>query len=809
VKSSRSAAPLGTMGFVDWVGLVGGSISTIFSWTAFNRDSFADNVVMRQNQKYQQKNYQISWVAIAREDIRDMMGISVNRINNYMLVATLILGMAGGALTSLSFAEPCPGFLMYASYLSVGISIVFLVLSIVFGVTGQNEAFKRTMALLTNEVRPQSPDTYGHDYMSQAQWIEKQGLTALFRIPGVAPERYDTEKEQVAEKSSIFGRMRQSRDRPRRNEGTNGDSAPQEDDKLSEPLSHTPASGEDSRSTSDPSNGTTFKSPDEGKALEELQNAQQHTWYLHKFRRFMELWQPYDTWSKYSMSLGILSFGHGLAYWSLGKLMSERRPLGHWAGLAMFLPYIYVVTLIAYMNLGVDLGANTPKTKASQALLMTLVLMILVGGPVVNGISTLPVISSKPWLQQVCVLSGYSLHCVFWLLCFIITLQKEEEGVPYKDATKSWKLDSTRLLLGGGGAEDSDSDTEDDRNSESSVRQRRSTKVADESADTTGQRRGTPQSSSARMRKDPDDGEKWPTDDPEFDKLTNSTMRRVRLVVEFAIGATALMWAGMCVWVVGTILLEFDTSLVDAEKGVHATWFSVDWPDPLFEPGQMACAADEKNRHVFVANKFSIYSLQFDPGMEHLESLQEPEPCGKLEGEIIDMAALCDDHGGCRPFVLIRNHEFTKIVDCARPEEDNQLKWTGLPAPNLIEVRPDGLSMVVEQESNLVIWTRKNSTSAWVPQYDIGIANKDLGDIDYGFREIIFFRNVRPGLFTTAIEQFNATSMEKMRAWRIPNVVMPLAAGCMMEEGAQALVLPSRGRLIGSKHHLARLDLNR
>ena len=44
----------------------------------------------------------LGWIAIARDDIRDMMGISIHRINNYMIVATLILSVAAGALLSVS-----------------------------------------------------------------------------------------------------------------------------------------------------------------------------------------------------------------------------------------------------------------------------------------------------------------------------------------------------------------------------------------------------------------------------------------------------------------------------------------------------------------------------------------------------------------------------------------------------------------------------------------------------------------------------------------------------------------------------------
>jgi len=115
---------------------------------AFNFSSFAPSIS--------------GWIAIARDDIRDMMGISIHRINNYMIVATLILSVAAGALLSVSFSPDCPGFIVFAFYLCTGISLMFLMESIMFGVKGQNSAFTNTMKLLTYQVRIDLPFLMGN-----------------------------------------------------------------------------------------------------------------------------------------------------------------------------------------------------------------------------------------------------------------------------------------------------------------------------------------------------------------------------------------------------------------------------------------------------------------------------------------------------------------------------------------------------------------------------------------------------------------------------------------------------------------------
>merc|ERR1711971_1175777 len=99
----------------------GTGIQSAFAWATFNRDGFSENVAMQQNQQYQKKNYHISWIAVARDDIRDMMSISVNRINNYMLVATLILSLSAAFLIGVPFSNSEPDFVQYSFYICIGI----------------------------------------------------------------------------------------------------------------------------------------------------------------------------------------------------------------------------------------------------------------------------------------------------------------------------------------------------------------------------------------------------------------------------------------------------------------------------------------------------------------------------------------------------------------------------------------------------------------------------------------------------------------------------------------------------------------
>jgi hypothetical protein len=94
----------------DWFGLATGSISTAATGLSYNQGCYANNVAMRQAQKYQEKNYHLAWTGVARDDIRSMMGITVERVQNYTLVATLIVAMAWVCMLVASFGEDFPDF---------------------------------------------------------------------------------------------------------------------------------------------------------------------------------------------------------------------------------------------------------------------------------------------------------------------------------------------------------------------------------------------------------------------------------------------------------------------------------------------------------------------------------------------------------------------------------------------------------------------------------------------------------------------------------------------------------------------------
>lgn len=253
----------GGLSQTDWFVLPTTAIITAYGPMMYNQTAYAGVVGLRQAQMYQAKNYKLAFCSIARGDIRQLMSISVSRINNYMVVATLFLSLAGSALFWVNnFSSNCPPFVVNFFWVSMVTSIVFLSEAIMFGIKGQNSSFINTMRLLTWEERPENPASYDHDYTKQIlNWEKTPANKGFWRWPKVP----------------VINSLG--------DQGTAG--APVDPGSIQ---------------------------------LEELETPTRDLIYLARFAHFMRLWVPFEIYAKYTIGLGLLNLAQGAAYFSLGSL---------------------------------------------------------------------------------------------------------------------------------------------------------------------------------------------------------------------------------------------------------------------------------------------------------------------------------------------------------------------------------------------------------------------------------------------------------------------------------------------------------
>jgi len=727
------------------VNVASNTVQPYFGWTAYNRDSYAFNVGMRQMQQYFKKNYGIAWVGNARGDIRSMMGVFVNRINNYMLVATLILGVAGGAVVSVDFSDDSTDFIVYGFYVNISIAIVYLMLCLILAVRGQNLAFTKTMILLTDFIRPENPANYSHDYMKQAQWIEGRGLE-MFRIPGMAAGYSERKAE---ERDAVHGERTSAGASPARKVGNDG-------------------------------------------ALEVLDEGTGHTFYLQKYKRFMELWQPYDTWSRYSMGHGQISLLHTCIYYTLARVMGAEAH-HRWVGCALMTPFVLLLFL-AVPTYFVDL----------HVLIALPGTALLVGAPLAAAAA----ICFEDWQKEL-MMACFACHLLFWI---VTTIQVAAQlGVP--DAEEN----------------DVAMQCHDSWQGTSMCRQRRFTHTeitfgprngyTELRASLQGRERGSPFSEHGELRaslKGKENGspfsehnndDQWPTDNTsDWKHEVKCVAADVKLQVKVSTIFTACVWLIMFMWAV--LDCDFDYLSTRFWSFAKSKEVQVSWPDPLFRPEKIACDGDLSQ--IFLANKFRVFTATRDVQSNRVDNWQHL-PCDiGISGIIQDLTVHCGQGGRvCRPLVLVkRGNDSSVIIDCLQQEMSGPGAVQGLRMRSgnteFAAVNSSTNLMMVGQGQEMVVYgPAKNGSRE--PLYDFVLHAGNIASVDYSGSWVYVFSNVRKGLSVHAIEVRSSTSLVVDSKWGVATEIMPLRGGCGADSGLEALVL-SRPYAFGSTSKLFHLQ---
>lgn len=732
--------------FLDWWDLLGTGIQSVFAWVTFNRDAFADNVSWRQAQKYQQKNYHISWIAVARDDIRDMMGISVNRINNYMLVATLILSAAAGAITSASFNTACPAFLVYAFFVCVAISICFLTLSIMFGIKGQNTAFTKTMQLLTFQVRPENPADYNHDYMTQAQWIEKKGLRELFRIPGLRPN-YGVESHWL-NSAPLDKRMSA---KLRKEYGI---------DRL--------GSAPDQRRAAAPEDQT---------PLENLDVSSDHLWYLTKFADFMRLWLPYDKYAKYSMGLGIIALGQAAAYFCVASLISQGwGPLPEYSTVIGCFCFTYMIVIVVY--------SNVKHTPVLAQLFLGCLLWIA------PCLSVVGAVSRNETVVDIVVPISFACHALFWLATLIFSFgldRFESHHMGFASSENFWK---------GRTKEPQD----DSRRSLENQRRAAEGLGKPAAAHDWGMWEDTPE-------QDPDsddraagpmgaEGKHWPTDDAEFLPKVGETTDKVKRVLRLTLFMSFLVWALLFIWNFHSLLADDPSSPFLKSFVASETTFAVKaWPT-FFRPHAIACVGDS----IFLADEYRVFRIQ--------DGKPEEYPCS-LNSTILDITASCDDKSMlCKPLVLSdglvvdcsSGQAMRFLQEAVSPDfiAARAVAREGLAGTEL--------KLVAAHGAKLVMYRWNQLQDGWLPEWQLGLlAEPSLRSISIEGEKLLLFNAREPN--NIAVHRRNLGTMQLDGSWALGSKAAPLVAGCARAQGNSALILPLSASPPGALKPLVEVSL--
>lgn len=682
-------APFGFAGGLaqtDWFGLGTGIAQTAGASASYNQAGYLPCVQLRQNQVYQDKNYHLSWVTVARDDVRGMMQASTNRMANYVMVGTLILQTAIGILLQDNLGKTAPPFVAMAFWITSGLAVMFFTSSIAYSVRGQNNAFLNTMRLLAWEIRPENPAAYDFDYMRQINRFEQHGFGEIFRMPGSAP-KYETEEGSEDPSSCQATKQKnQSKADTKCGKDETRSSCPR-------PLRPTPADYLAADREDDPEH----KHGKHQAGLEELEPDTRELLYLERFGRYMQLWQVFDTHSKYCIGLGLICMSHGASFWCLGRLAESRRNMNIFMAAVMTSIFVYMGVVVYHSNF-------------KRRNLVEVAIYVMFGlGPALGivGIVANDEFAFVKVARCLCMISQSGMFVV--ALIFSSTEPKRPNEVSEKYivgpsgqrfACRSAGIKQGRASKGKHWDADLDSDDSSDFWSDS------------HSSCTDSEWNEPLKPSHIDQPGICQNGERV-----HEDLVALQTHQRVLRAFRMKLCFALFLWVSAAFATLVDQFAEFGVWLENVRTPIPELPLEdvpMSWPSSHFRPGAMACASNT----AFAANAFQVVKLNFTSGLavEH--------PC-KINRTIKDLTVECNSDGDCQPVVLLSD---SRLVYCDTGE-DIKLLQNGLGAQkiSLLQEPMTGLvnsSLMVLRGTRLVENVWDVSRHAWAPKWQLGSLHK-------------------------------------------------------------------------------------
>lgn len=149
----------------------------------YNKGNWMFDKQMRQNALHQLQNMKVSQAGMYRDDLRDLFGLTIAKMDAYTTVVTLQLGFCISLYYDGRLNEYAPSWVFALHALSLGSAFVFFVLSLWFAVYASIAAQSCVVRTLTQALRlPIARETQVLQAHAFASDFEQDGDEAL-RLP--------------------------------------------------------------------------------------------------------------------------------------------------------------------------------------------------------------------------------------------------------------------------------------------------------------------------------------------------------------------------------------------------------------------------------------------------------------------------------------------------------------------------------------------------------------------------------------------------------------------------------------------------
>lgn len=724
--------------------LVGAALAGVYNWASgvysYNRDAWMTDIQVEQAHVYQEDNLQIQLKAMQREEVRDLVNSDLNRINNSLLVATLILSLAGEMLFEGQIPMDCPAFVLNAYMLCLGSAVFHLSFSILFGICASSKAYRRASRLLTRFIRPQWKEHF--QKMSRRKATEN---TATFESKPLSRMMMPPLASRM-----FGGRVREEWQADPRNPGNPGDP------EHRHPGHRHPVPGKGSPSfTATWSNRTEsegFFSPQRcprrwgpsrslgsyaaeeydraDSDLEKMHDAKPGDWHWH-----VSLWKDTSqSWVKFSSCMfkcvarGTMNLLEACGYLAVGTLYSGYADA--WAFWAIQILFTVINIMIVHFLL----DSFEPSNIKSDWLIWLLrrhpfvVACIVASGPLfcVIAAATSWVIFDR-FLIPLC----YGTHT--FVNIYFVSMFTTDEEVQERHH---------------------DSDSENDQEGIQVVE---------------GQSWG------------PWAAQPIPASPPRAhqDFLPVQMLRQGTLVVNF-LWSCAFLWALWGAW----FGMDFKNSKAavpawrDTPPVLELSKETMASPSPFWKPHALVCPRNQ----VFVADRYHVYELRAD------NTKVERYPC-MVNGTIADIAAACNQES-CWPVVLLQGVP-PLVLDCSTGRQDPLLQTTdgaGRIATNADRENSGMLQTLLATTGDKMIvqygWSVERE--AWEPLWDIEKAGGVLAMDLVEDRLLVFHRG-------GYLQAQDIESGRLCSTWAFQSSDAVIGGGCGNKDHSSMLILVKNG----------------
>lgn len=257
---------------MEWV--VGGVAGSLFT---YNRENFMFDSEQRLKREFQGQIMRIKKFELYREDVRDLMELTVSKMDNYLIINTLQLGFSIVLFTE---GRPAPGksppWLHWLYALTNVAAFLYFVLSVWLAMHASIAAHSFGVRLLTQFVRLPVPNKEQLDNArALATDYEAQGVGNLLRIP-------------------VIGQQLR---------------------RLNRTMDTLTAASADEEEESSPEPELDARGQSPAAMLRHTQ----------LYRQVQANWQAYDAYARVCMAMGTNQLLHAMGYYCIGMLISENR----------------------------------------------------------------------------------------------------------------------------------------------------------------------------------------------------------------------------------------------------------------------------------------------------------------------------------------------------------------------------------------------------------------------------------------------------------------------------------------------------